>query len=225
MHRLRCGAVWELVLSGAIGLLGVGIGYVFVNWTAKKQRLYEIKQQAYGAMFPRLNELIGIVKWLHDGEGLKLEDQELLPGTLVAMLIPPFVLADKDTVAELDEIAAEYEDKDSTSKKDRLAFLQAIQEKVRSMLTLEMYSIARDLRYELAPLTFIRPDPEVGRLRSQLFSMLQEDQTTLALRSLFKPTGLDTLIPKKDMAARLAEYGKVLEALQAAVQEDLNRTF
>src|SRR5438034_10435719 len=108
-----------LAISGLLALSAVYVGYRLSLRTARKQRLYQIRQEAYGRMFPIIEESVYLMGQILDFQDMTFPEDEDFKGYVGRLLGPLFVLGDWDTMRDLDDIEA-----DPKTKTGRKEFLE-----------------------------------------------------------------------------------------------------
>ena len=213
----------ELVLAfvggGLFTLLGAIAGYALSLRTARKQRLHEIKQEAYGRMFPMIEESIYVMGGIHELQGLDFPNDEDFKGYLTRLFRPLFALGDWDTMRDLDDIEG-----DSESKKGRRELLVSVRDYIVTRLIMELYAERRELRHEFAGLSLTPPGPVVQQKLEVVTSLLTEEDLNLGLRNLMKSAGLGAAMPSVELKDRVAVYSNALKELKQAMTEELRQT-
>jgi hypothetical protein len=199
------------------------VGYYAGLRTVRKQRLHEIKQRIYVEMLAPIQELVEIFGWIHEFRTLNLEDDEKFVGHLIRLIVPSFSLADRDTVYDIEELVAEYDEKNNT-KRTRQDFLAALHDRVTTSLLVAMYRNGRELRRHLNALSITPPHPTVKAKLDEVLGMLSADESNFAIRNLVKLSGMAGLLPEIDMTERAKTYTKTLNELREAIVAELKKT-
>ena len=208
-----------IVSGGALALLGAIAGYLLSLRTARKQRLHEVKQEAYGRMFPIIEESVFLMGQIHELQELSFPRDEEFKGYLARLFAPLFALGDWDTMRDLDEIEA-----DTETKKGRLELLETARNYLMTRLIMELYSGRRELRHEFAGLSMVPPGSTVQAKLNAVTSMLTEEDLNFGLRTLMKSAGMGAALASVSLRDRGAAYENALKELKAAMTEELRQT-
>src|SRR2546426_713209 len=91
----------ETVLIAIVSaFLGAAFGYFFALRAARRQGLRDSKQQAYGNMFPKIQEAIDIMGEILAIEDLELKEGDKAQGLLIRLMRPLWVLGIQDGILE-----------------------------------------------------------------------------------------------------------------------------
>jgi len=126
--------------------LGAAFGYFFALRAARRQSLRDSKQEAYGNMFPKIQEAIDIMGEILALEDLELKEGDKAQGLLIRVMRPLWVLGIQDGIAEAAGHLEGFE-----GKKLTLDLLQEVRNTTGAWLLIEFYGLLRDLRYDCRP--------------------------------------------------------------------------
>src|SRR3989442_15989361 len=93
--------VVALVVGLVSAVVGVLLGYAFALRAARRQRRHEIKEGAYGRMFPKIQESIEILGGIQAVLGLELKKDETTEALVERLSQPLWVLGLTDAMTEM----------------------------------------------------------------------------------------------------------------------------
>jgi hypothetical protein len=221
-------ALLNPLVSGALVLSGVGLGFLISRNIARRQRHHEAKQRAYERLLPQIREAISILGAMHTVTSAEFGDDEMFVGNITTLLGQMLYFGGREgweTMYEIDAIVEEDGEEDSEeTPESKREFLDNIRELVLKVLIFRLWTTFREFSRQREVLSFAVPALTVERKLNEIESMFSSDWMGYGLRHLLSQMGLKGVFPDVDLKLRAEAFREALSELKGVMEEDLKKT-